>query len=82
MISQKITTGKIYGKTVANKLKEKLTLLHENHFITQIKQSTKPHLYSLIKTDQMQEKVICHKINNINIDRQSPSSEYQLTCSQ
>ena len=45
----------VYGKTVANKLKEKLTLLHENHFITQIKQSTKLHLYSLIKTDQMQE---------------------------
>ena len=45
----------IYGKTVANKLKEKLTLLHENHLITQIKQSNKLHLYSLIKTDQMQE---------------------------
>ena len=45
----------IYGKTVANKLKEKLTLLHENHFITQIKQSTKLHLHSLIKTDQIQE---------------------------
>ena len=45
----------IYGKTVANKLKEKLTLLHKNHLITQIKQSNKLHLYSMIKTNQMQE---------------------------
>ena len=45
----------IYGKTVANKLKEKLTLPHENHLITKIKQLNKLHLYSMIKTNQMQE---------------------------
>ena len=45
----------IYGKTVVNKLKEKLMLLHKNHLIAQIKQSNKLHLSSVIKTDQMQE---------------------------